>query len=407
LRIIRSLVVVAAVAATTTTLVVAPAMADPLSSKLKPVRPAPYDIVGVGSGTDEYLFDQLSVDYNAAVAARKKHSPSNPYIYSWDATPPNNPLDETQQIVVKAGCKKEPRPNGSNAGISALSSYGSVKYAGKTYPCVNFARSSRGRKSSDPDLAKGGVAFVALARDAVTYATAKISNVPADLSLAELQEIFSCSIPAAHGFAEGTWGALLGASAQEPNAKPDPIVPQPGAGTLTFWMETALGFDDDSQPQCGSAATLPATSQPEENEGISPLFLTTIDGKKVPNPNVIFPYSIGSWVAQAYHSKACGDRAKKGQNKFGCDENGVLYLNSIGGTAPTVTVKGVVSINPAFDSKFQRLLYDVVPYYTAKSQISGLLSRFFGRKGWFCLKSHDQVIKDYGYLPTPLCGTVS
>jgi hypothetical protein len=412
LRIIRSLVAVGAVAATASALAVAPAMADPVNSHFKAVKPAAYDIVGVGAGTDEYLFDQLSVDYNKQVAAKKKHSPSNPYIYSWDATPPNNPLDETQQIVVKSGCKKNLRPNGSNAGITALGSYGKTSYtttskSGKktkhTVPCVNFARSSSARSSKDPALAKGGIAFVALAKDAVTYAATKVTNVPSDLSLKQLQEIFSCSIPAAHGFAEGTWGALLGSSAKDPTAKPDPLVPQPGSGTLTFWMETALGFTEDSQPSCGSAATLSATKQPEENEGISKLFL--LNGK--PNPNVLFPYSVGSWIAQEYHSKTCGKAAKKGQNNFGCDENGVLYLNKIGGTAPTVKTKGVVGINSKFDSKFQRLLYDVVPFNTAKSPISSELKRFFGQKGWFCLKAHDQIIKDYGYLPTPLCGVVS
>lgn len=407
MRIIRSLVAVGAVAATATALAIAPAMADPVNSHFKAVKPAAYDIVGVGAGTDEYLFDQLSVDYNKQVAAKKKHSPSNPYIYSWDATPPNKPLDETSQIVVKAGCKKQLRPNGGNAGISALSSSGKTSYTfqGKkhTVPCVTFARSSSPRSSKDPALGKGGIAFVALAKDAVTYATAKVSNVPSDLSLKQLQEIFSCSIPAAHGFAEGTWGALLGKSAKDPKAKPDPIVPQPGAGTLSFWMETALGFTGDSQPVCGSAAKLSATAQPEENEGISKLFL--LHGK--PNPNILFPYSIGSWISQEYHSKTCGKSAKKGQNNFGCDENGVLFLNKIGGTAPTVTVKHVVGINPKFDQKFQRLLYDVVPFYTAKSPIAPELQRFFGPKGWFCLKSHDQIIKDYGYLPTALCGTVS
>jgi ABC-type phosphate transport system substrate-binding protein len=407
LRLIKSLIAVGAVAATATALAVAPAMADPVNSHYRNVSPAPYDVVGVGAGTTQYLFDQLSVDYNAQVEAKHKHSPSNPAIYSWDATPPAHPLDETSQIVAKRGCAREARPNGSSPGIKALSSGATVKYKGHTYPCNDFARSSRPRGSSDPAFGAGGIAFVALATDAVTYATTANSNVPDNLTRAQLQEIYGCDIPAANGFAENTWGALLGPTAKDPNGNPDPITPQVGSGTLSFWMETALGFPGDAQPTCSSEAATAASDPegvPEENEGISPAFLTSVGGKNVPNPNVLFPYSIGSWVAQEYHSKACNKLPKKGQNNFGCDENGVLFLNGIAGTAPLVTAKGVTSLNPRFSSFFRRTLWDVVPFNTVAKPISPRLAKFFGPKGWFCNKKERSIIEDYGFLPTPMCG---
>jgi ABC-type phosphate transport system substrate-binding protein len=410
LRLIKSLVAVGAVAATASALAIAPAMADPVNSHFKSVVPAPFDVVGVGAGTDQYLFDQLSVDYNSTVESRKPHSPSNPAIYSWDATPPNNPLDEDSVITAKGGCAKEARPNGSNAGIEALASSGTVTYKGVKYPCDDFARSSRARKSSDPTFGPGGVAFVALAIDAVTYATTDNSNVPANLDLTQLQEIYGCDIPAAHGFPANTWGALLGSKAKDPSGSPDPVDPQSGSGTLSFWMETALDLPSDAQPTCSSEyenSVSNPTKVPEENEGIDGGFLITVDGKKVPNPNLLFPFSVGSYVAQEYHSKVCGKPAKKGENNFGCDETGVLFLRSIEGIAPTVVKDGVGSINPKFDPTFIRTLYDVVPWYKSSTDISPRLARFFGPKGWFCLASHQSVIEDYGFLPDPACGTAS
>ncbi len=411
MRIIRSLVAVGALAATATAVAVAPAMADPVNKDFKPVTPQPYDVVGVGAGTTEYLFDQFSYNYNETVASKKADSPSNPYFYSWDATPANNPLDETQQIVLKTGCAKVTRPDGGNAGIKALDSVGTTSYKGKSYPCANFARAAQPRTSSDPSLGPGGVAFVALAGDAVTYATTSNSYAPNNLNLKQLQEIFSCSVPAANGDPAGSWGALLGSKAKAGSAKQiiDPIVPQAGAGTLTFWMETALGFSTDSQPTCSSQyknSQTDPTAVPQENEGVDKAFLLS-NGK--PNPNVLFPFSIGFWVAQQYHSRVCGKAAKKGQNTFGCDENGILLLNGISGTPPTITNKttGVVSLNPDFDTTFQRTLYDVVPYNTVKSPIPAQLAKFFGPTGVFCTKTYAPVIEDYGFLPISTCGKVS
>lgn len=400
MRIIRSLVAVGAMTAVATALAVAPAMAEPINNHHKLVEPAQYDVVGVGSDTTQYVVDQLSLNYNAHV---KKHSPANPYIYSWDAVPPSHPLDTTQPIKTKAGCKTEPRPDGSSAGISALTSYGNVHYKGKTYPCIDFARSSRPRKSTDGS-GPGGVVFVTLAGDAVTYATTSNTNAPNNLNIKQLQAIFGCTVAAAHGFAAGTWGALLGSKTKDPTAIIDPIVPQAGSGTLSFWMETALGFTTDTEPTCGTAANLTTAKQPEENEGISGVFL--LNGK--PNPNVIFPFSVGSYISQKLHSKACGGAYKKGDNLFGCNETGVFHLNGISGVAPTAKIKGVVQTNPAWNkTKFHRFLYDVVPYYAKLDHIPPRLERFFGRKGYFCGAKEQAVLQAYGFRPTLACGVPS
>ena len=401
MRIIRSLVAVGAVAATATALAVAPAMAEPINNHRHIVEPAPYDVVGVGSNTTQYVVDQLSLNYNATV---KKPGPSNPFIYGWDAVPPSHPLDTTQNIKTKAGCKTNPRPDGSSAGISALTSYGNVRFKGHTYPCIDFARSSRPRKSTD-GTGPGGVVFVTMAGDAVTYATTSNTNAPNNLNLKQLQAIFGCNVPAAHGFAQGTWGALLGSKAKSPKSVIDPILPQAGSGTLSFWQETALGFSTDSEPTCGTAANLSTAKQPEENEGISGVFL--VKGK--PNPNVIYPFSVGSFVAQSLHSKRCGGAFKKGDNRFGCNEVGVFHLNGIGGVAPTVKVGKSRQTNPAWNkTPFHRFLYNVVPFYSKTADhIAPRLERFFGRKGFFCNKKEKSVLIAYGFMPTLACGVTT
>ena len=403
MRILKTLVAACAVAATATALVAAPALAEPISSKGKPVTPQPYDIVGVGSESISYLVDQLTFNYNLTV---KNHSPAHPYIYSWDAVPPSNLNDTTQMIILKKGCKKNLRPDGSSAGIAALTSgYGTVTYKGKSYPCIDFARSSRPRKSTDPALGAGGVAFVTLAGDAVTYASTANTNVPNKLSTKQLQEIFSCTVPAANGFDANTWGALLGTSAKGAADAIDPIVPQAGSGTLSFWMETALGLTTDTEPTCGTAAALATAQQPEENEGISKVFLLS-NGK--PNPNVIYPFSIGSYVSQLYHSRACGKKGKKGENQFGCNEIGVFHLNTIKGQqAPVVVKKGVGYTNPSWNTSiWHRFLYDVVRYSaTTKDHIPGYLDKYFGKTGYFCKQT--SVLDAYGFEPTPLCGSIS
>jgi hypothetical protein len=420
-RFLKTLVAAGAIGAVAAAVLAAPAMAEPINPHNgKTVTPNAWDIVGVGSESIAFITDQLTYNYDCYGTAKKQtgkcttksDSPANPYIYSWDGVPPSNLNDTTSQIVAKKGCKLNSRPDGSSAGITALATdelgNTSYTYKGKkhTVPCVDFARSSRPRKGTDAPYKKGGIAFDTLWADAVTYASTNLkgeaTNVPGNLSTKQLVEIFGCSVPKANGFAANTWGALLGASAKGASDAIDPIVPQAGSGTLSFWMETALGFNGDGVPAC-STESATVDQQPEENEGVSPVFL--VHGK--PNPNVIYPFSIGAYLAAEFHSASCKKGAShKGKNKFGCDDTGVLGLNSINGLKPTASVKGskIPVTNPAWEStKFERELYVVVPFASTKSHIPSNLEKFFGSTGYFC--KNTAVVKDYGFEADPHCGT--
>ncbi len=403
----RSMVAVGALALTAATVMAVPAMADPVNSHDRAVKPAAFDIVAVGSESTTFVVDQLAFDYDHGI---KKDSPAKPDVYSWDAVPPKNPLDTTQQIVLKQGCKKNLRPNGSGAGIAALTGgYGNTSYKSKgkkhSAPCIDFARSSRPRGKTDPSFGPGGVVFVTLAGDAVTYSSTSTTNVPDNLTLGQLQEIFGCNVPAANGFGANTWGALLGASAKGASQAIDPIAPQAGSGTLSFWMETALGLTTDTEPTCGTAANLSVPDQPEENEGTSKVFL--LNGK--PNPNVIYPFSIASYIAQGYHDGKCGKKPTKSENLFGCQQNGVLHLDGISHIAPTVKGTGKAPvINPNWSTTpFHRFLYDVVRYTASASthHIPSYLVKYLGPKGAFC--KDKKALLAYGYETTPACGLTS
>jgi ABC-type phosphate transport system substrate-binding protein len=286
-----------------------PAIADPPSG----VTPKPTDIVGVGAGPTAYLFDQLSADYNS------QHK-NGVHLYSWDAVNPATGKPGGS-IVTKAGCTAIPRPDGSSAGIAALHENVADPVSPGTF-CINYARSYRGRQSSDPPFAAGGVVFVDLAGDAVTYASRDQAsggtNAPGNLSAKELKAIYLCQVT--------NWDQVDG-----PNAPIHAFLPQAGSEVRSFFL-TALG--GGKTPITPGSCVSDQGNTLAEDQGVSPV---------LNDPDAIVPYSVAAYIAQVYHSAACLNAGCTGnpacmptgsQNRFGCDQHGVLGLNEINGTRP-------------------------------------------------------------------------
>jgi hypothetical protein len=145
--------------------------ADPTNGSGQAVTPHEYDVVGVGSDTTEYLLDQLSVDYQKA---HPTHNSTHPYLYTWDATNPTTGATG-DSIKVKAKCAKIVRPVSSGTGLTAFEA--NAKTSDGKHFCIDFAKSARGRTSTDPPKGKGGILFVALVR----YSTATADHIPAYL----------------------------------------------------------------------------------------------------------------------------------------------------------------------------------------------------------------------------------
>jgi ABC-type phosphate transport system substrate-binding protein len=385
MRILSKLAAGAAVAAVAAAVAAAPALADPISNSGSAITPKEFDVVGVGSDTTEFVVDQFMVDYNKS---HLTHNSTHPYIYSWDATNPSTGA-VGDLITTKANCTKIARPDGSSAGILALTA--NAKTSDGLHWCIDFARSSRGRQPTDPAKGPGGVQFVAMAKDAVTYATQATSNAPTNLTTAQLAGIYNCTIT--------NWDQVGGA-----NATIQPFLPQTGSGTRAFFL-TAIGV-------ATPGACVNSTVQ--ENEGIDPQLQT---------PNVIVPFSVAKYIAEKFHSAKCLNstctpvsgkvcKPASGQNLFGCDEHGTLKLNSINGTKPTTGTGTSTTINPKFTPTFMRIVYNVLRYSgKTGNHIPPYLERFFASStfstpGWIChsTRAHTDLL-NYGFLPTSLCGS--
>ena len=377
MRMLTRLVVGVATAAAAATMAVTPALADPNPGTV----PKPQNIVGVGSDTIQNVMDQFSHDYNASHSANK--------LYSWDATNPKTGAIG-DSIVTKSGCTAIPRPDGSSQGITALTTENATTSG---HPCMDFARSSRDRLPTDPPYAAGGIAFVDLAGDAVTWAANATTNAPANLTTAQLTAIYECK--------DTNWSQVGGKSA--------PIkafIPQTGSGTRSFFL-TALGNGTAITP--GSCVS-DGGGTIEENEGVNPALA---------GPDTIFPFSIGKWIAEADHSATCFNKActanssgkvcapKSGQNLYGCNTHGTMVLEKINGTAPTTGSGATQKINSGFSSAFIRTLFEVVPFSTSTTDhIPSYLEPFFGHKGWVCANGTAKTdLLDYGFIVhTTTCG---
>jgi len=378
-RIVSKLLVAATTVAAVTAMMATPALADPPSG----VTPGPTDVVGVGSDTTEFVFDQLSADYNATHTTGK--------LYSWDALNPSNGAqgDPIQLKSGSTGCNI-PRPFGSGQGITALEN--TMKTG--THPCVDFARSSRARASTDPAT----ISFINLAGDAVTYATQPGSNAPTNLTTADLTGIYNCTIT--------QWNQIPGNSGSS-TATIAAMLPQSASGTRAFFLGalglTAPGSCVSTSSTVQGAAGNGANTL-EENEGVDPSLNTN-------KANVIFPFSVGKWIAEKFHSASCGTIANcfahptsctptGGQNVFGCNTHGTMVLNSINGTAPTTGTGGQTVINSAFTATFSRLLYAVVN--APQGTVPKGLAKYFGPKGFICTSTKAKNhLKKYGFLVLP------
>jgi len=363
----------------------------PASKITVSAAPALKDATGVGSDTIQNVLDQFSADFNVGKAVTATH------LWSWDATNPNTGAIGDSIQVKGAGCSAIARPNGSSAGISAFTS--SQVVSGTN--CINFARSSRSRSPSDPPYAAGGIAFVNLAGDAVTWSAQATTNAPATLTAAQLAAIYNCT--------DTNWNQVGGK-----NAPIHAFIPQSGSGTRSFFL-SAIGVATPGSCVSDVSGTL------EENEGVNPV---------LNDPDAIFPFSIGKYIAERFHSATCFNStctpngsglrcAPSGtQDLFGCNTHGTLVLKQINGVAPTTGTGGNTVINSAFPATFQRTVFEVVPWDpNTTDHIPGSeagapggvnLEPIFGASGFVCTNATAKTdLKKYGFLSIPTCGITS
>jgi ABC-type phosphate transport system substrate-binding protein len=338
------------------------AVADPPGG----VTPHHASLVGVGAQTTEDLQNQLALDYNG-------HFANGGRLYSFDA-------EGSTTIVPKTGCAAIGRPNGANAGITALEANAHPKNDTTDY-CVDYARGSRPRAATDPQ----SIVFIPFAVDAVTWTADKSSgksNAPTNLTTAELHAIYSCDASTLGAGLTGpvTWSEVGGTS----NAQVVPVIPPSTAGTRSFFLSeigvTTLGSCVKGQD-----------NSVEQNEGTNSIF-TGADA-----PNIVFPYSVAVYLAQTVHNHGAGDQ-------------GSLILRKVDGTSPTSGTGAAKKLNENFG--FVRTVNNVVrnangtsPNYAIPHYLQRLLGNGTVGTGWLC--SNEQArseIRSFGFRPYTDCG---
>jgi ABC-type phosphate transport system substrate-binding protein len=362
MRALSKIVVTGAVMAAALGVGIGTALADPSAS------PATTDIVGVGSDTTTFLFNQFSTDYNGTISS------TTPHLYSWNATG-STTIQSKGTAGTDTNCAIT-RPNGSGAGISTLSK-GLLAADGN--PCVDFARSSRATTSSDPT----GFVFDAFARDAITWSASSTGHAPsgASLTLAQLGEIYSCNNTAT---TDGGWrwsDFFTGASTDEIV----PILPQTGSGTRAQFL-TDIGVTTPGA--CVINGTYNGAVI-EENEGTNAVFSASNAADQV------FPFSIGAYISEVYTKTVTAQQP------------GSLVpedlTNGTTAVAPIKTTTSPVSINTGLPSTAYRLLYNVVKNgSTTGTALPSYLVPVFGnttQAGWICSSTAAATdIKNFGFL---------
>ncbi|GAA1391854.1 hypothetical protein GCM10009639_22340 [Kitasatospora putterlickiae] len=313
-----------------------------------PWTPAAADIVGVGTPTTGPLLNQVSAEYNAALAAAG--DTTSPRMYSWDAS-------GSAQIVPKDGATAIYRPANTWAGITALNV--------NTAATVDFARADRGPGYTS-DLPSN--LFVAFAKDAVSWAAKAGGHAPSNLTTADLRAIYSC--------VKTNWQQIDPAL---PSATIKATLPGVGSGTRDHFL-TAIG---------GVIPGLCVTSGGLENQGTDPA---------LNDPDVVIPYAVGRYVGQTLLGQSTST-----------DAPGELTVRGIDGITPVDTVNKTINA-PFAVTGYGRILYTVVrdADWLGTGPRTSALRAVFAKGGLLCGPGGTTIIRQHGFLPLPVngCGTV-
>ena len=231
----------------------APAFADPVSNSY----------VAVGSDTLQDSVNALTNGTSVGGAFIRVKSGSGETIGNFDAF-------GSAAIQTKPGGVFFGRPSGSGAGVNALR----ASINGTAWVAANNATPSRvisgqidiARSSSGPGTnadAAGKLLYVPYARDAVGYAYKGGTTAWANLTPAQLKQIY-----------DGTLTTVDGVAVH-------PRLPQTGSGTRNFFL-AALGYTGTTAPAVSDTGN---TTQ--ENDAT------------VLADNEIIPFSVANWISQA------------------------------------------------------------------------------------------------------------
>lgn len=297
------------------------ASADPTGA------PTLRNLAGVGSDTTYNVMNGLSEV--VTIAGVKQ-------IASYD------PIPSTSLISPKAAanCQNLTRPNGSSAGRTAL--LNSLTPGNAINGCYDWGRSSS-LNLAPVASATGGLTYVPFAVDAFTYAVAKDSSIPRDLSFDDVKSIYRCEVPGLK-----------------------PYIPQSGSGTRQYWLQQ-LGI---TEAQVISTYTC---IKDVKNGAI----IQEHDGRVLTKGDEIAPYSISNFVAQGAGVQA-----------------------DLRGSADLANMDGKTATQSGSSVTLKRDVYNMVP--TTKLATAPWSTVFVGSGSLVCQNS--ATIQKYGYSAAANCG---
>jgi hypothetical protein len=253
-------------------------------------------------------------------------------------------------------------PKNSGEGRDALSAAlrgaafgGSTNLAG----CVDFARSS---SSGAPTTSlPGGLTYVPMAIDSVTFATLNISNVPHSLTKAQLVSIYSANT----GSCVGTF---------------TPLLPPLGSGTRTFFVQS-LGLTDVAIGATGG----PGTCVKDVDSAGTPI--QEHDGRFLTNANQLEPFSTAQYIAQ---------QAGYISNQLGRAALGAVDVGAGAGSVSPLQLKTTFGLT--------REVYNVVGT-NALGSSTALSSTFATSSSKVCQAT--TTIEHYGFAADSNCGNTT
>ncbi|KAA1421020.1 hypothetical protein F0U44_01420 [Nocardioides humilatus] len=355
-RRILNLTATAAAALTIAVAGASTAAADPTGTPGAPPPGKTADQIYAAVGADAFaeLTNNLVIQYNAQNPAPTR------VLASYDAINPVTGVPG-ENLTTKPGCSVA-RPNGANAGVTAITQNLHVDNDPVKPFCIDFVRSSRAKGTAPAEAA---LTFYAQSRDAVSYATVGNAYAPtAPLTTAQLKDIFECK--------KQDWSEVGG------QAGPIHLyLPPASAATLTFFLQ-AIGTTLNNVTD--GCAGLPTVFEQQQNDG------RTLDG----DPQGIAPYAVTKWAAQANQAPGIAD------NRGGAS---IGLVNAT--TAPTITTTfggdTYQVLNPDFASgasaAFGRLFFNVV-----RNDAPQDLKDVFKAGGYLC-QHQNELLVPYGNTP--------
>ncbi len=314
-----------------------------------------------GSDTIQDVDTAISAKYNASAAnpAPRDSARNIPAVPTTPFTVAGDAFCETRTYSATPAAGEFQAPNGSTAGKAAL-----ALSAGNGDGCIDIARSSSPRSSTDPATFE----YYAFARDAVSYATFSGGPAPANLTINQLRGIYNCTFT--------NYNQVGGAAG--------PIqryLPQDGSGTRKFFIANVLlGADPTtiSSPDCPVVKTF------QENTG------TTIPAQD--RAAAIAPYSAGQYIAQA--------------NKVIPDVRDGAVIGKIDGKTPIAVNPNTGALKPntaVYRSTTFPGSRDVFHVVDVRSPSYNDALRFVGfdaaGPGALCNGAFNGLITKYGFVP--------